>query len=102
MMLSGCCKTKLHDISLKCTCAAHGTHRAAIRPGSGSGSDLDAQCDVRHGCAVQEQGGFVWLFYGSLKMPAAERPPIPCIPELSDPTWRAVYGGWVGSLAWLV
>jgi phenylpropionate dioxygenase-like ring-hydroxylating dioxygenase large terminal subunit len=25
-------------------------------------------------------------------MPADERPPIPVIPELSDPNWRAVYG----------
>jgi phenylpropionate dioxygenase-like ring-hydroxylating dioxygenase large terminal subunit len=25
-------------------------------------------------------------------MPAEERPPIPSIPELEDPNWRAVYG----------
>jgi phenylpropionate dioxygenase-like ring-hydroxylating dioxygenase large terminal subunit len=41
---------------------------------------------------VEERGGFVWLFYGSKSMPAEERPPIPAIPELEDPGWRAVYG----------
>jgi hypothetical protein len=41
---------------------------------------------------VEERGGFVWLFYGSKSMPAEERPPIPSIPELEDPAWRAVYG----------
>ena len=43
---------------------------------------------------VAEAGGFVWLFYGSPSLPAAERPPLPCesVPELADPTWKAVYG----------
>ena len=41
---------------------------------------------------VQEAGGFVWLFYGSDALPAAERPPIPVVPELADPAWKAVYG----------
>ena len=38
------------------------------------------------------QGGFVWLFYGSNNFPADERPPIPYVPELDDPTWKPVYG----------
>lgn len=38
------------------------------------------------------QGGFVWLFYGSKSFPADERPPIPYVPELDDPTWKPVYG----------
>ncbi|KAF6265516.1 hypothetical protein COO60DRAFT_1623882 [Scenedesmus sp. NREL 46B-D3] len=42
--------------------------------------------------AVEERGGFVWLFYGSPSLPAEERPPIPSTPELEDPAWRAVYG----------
>ncbi|KAI8469290.1 MAG: hypothetical protein J3K34DRAFT_513670 [Monoraphidium minutum] len=42
--------------------------------------------------AVEERGGFVWLFYGDAAMPPEERPPIPCAPELEDPGWRAVYG----------
>ncbi|KAF8066301.1 SAE2 [Scenedesmus sp. PABB004] len=42
--------------------------------------------------AVQERGGFVWLFYGPPSLPAEERPPIPFTPELEDPAWRAVYG----------
>lgn len=42
--------------------------------------------------AVQEKGGFVWLFYGSNKFPADERPPIPYVPELDDPKWKPVYG----------
>ncbi|KAL6774148.1 hypothetical protein ACKKBG_A23935 [Auxenochlorella protothecoides x Auxenochlorella symbiontica] len=40
---------------------------------------------------VEEKGGFVWLFYGSRRMPVNERPPIPYIPELDDGGWRAVY-----------
>lgn len=42
--------------------------------------------------AVEEKGGFVWLFFGDARMPADERPPIPFTPELEDPSWRAVYG----------
>ena len=38
------------------------------------------------------QGGFIWLFYGSTDMPEDERPPIPYVPELEDPSWRPVYG----------
>jgi len=43
------------------------------------------------GCCIT-QGGFVWLFYGSKTFPADERPPIPYVPELDDPTWKPVYG----------
>jgi nitrite reductase/ring-hydroxylating ferredoxin subunit len=42
--------------------------------------------------AVQERGGFVWLWYGARDLPADERPPIPHVPELDDPAWKAVYG----------
>ncbi len=38
------------------------------------------------------QGGFIWLFYGSASLPADERPPIPFVPELEDPSWKPVYG----------
>ena len=38
------------------------------------------------------QGGFIWLFYGSKTLPAEERPPIPCVAELEDPSWKPVYG----------
>lgn len=44
---------------------------------------------------VEERGGFIWLFYEGPKgnrLPADERPPIPCIPELDDPNWTPVYG----------
>ena len=34
----------------------------------------------------------MWLFYGSNNFPADERPPIPYVPELDDPTWKPVYG----------
>jgi phenylpropionate dioxygenase-like ring-hydroxylating dioxygenase large terminal subunit len=34
---------------------------------------------------IAEQGGFVWLFYGSSAIPQEERPPIPYVPELDDP-----------------
>ena len=34
----------------------------------------------------------MWLFYGSKALPEDERPPIPYVPELDDPTWRPVYG----------
>jgi len=40
---------------------------------------------------VVEKGGFIWLFYGSNKLRADERPPIPFVPELEDPTWKATY-----------
>lgn len=40
---------------------------------------------------VEEKGGFVWLFYGSTKLPADARPPIPYTPELDDPSWKPVY-----------
>lgn len=43
------------------------------------------------------QGGFVWLFYGSNNFPADERPPIPYVSELDDPTWKPVYGEFVCS-----
>ena len=41
---------------------------------------------------VVEKGGFVWLWYGDNEMPTHERPPIPYVPELDDPTWKPVYG----------
>jgi hypothetical protein len=37
--------------------------------------------------AVEEKGGFIWLFYGSKDLPAEERPPIPYVPELGE--WQA-------------
>jgi phenylpropionate dioxygenase-like ring-hydroxylating dioxygenase large terminal subunit len=39
---------------------------------------------------VQEAHGFVWMFVGDL--PEAQRPPIPSLPELGQPGWRAIYG----------
>ena len=39
--------------------------------------------------SVQEKYGFVWIFYGDL--PAAERPPIPPLPEFDDPTLHKSY-----------
>lgn len=41
---------------------------------------------------VEEKGGFVWLFFGSKKLPKDARPPIPHVPELNHPKWKAVYG----------
>ncbi|KAG7675182.1 hypothetical protein Ndes2526B_g08041 [Nannochloris sp. 'desiccata'] len=41
---------------------------------------------------VEERGGFIWLWYGSQDLPRDARPPIPCVPELEDPEWKAVYG----------
>lgn len=38
------------------------------------------------------QGGFIWLFYGSKSLPKDERPPIPIVDELEDPSWKPVYG----------
>ena len=43
-------------------------------------------------CLLVLQGGFIWLFYGSKSLPVEERPPIPCVPELEDPSWKPVYG----------
>jgi len=40
---------------------------------------------------VVDKGGFIWLFYGSSKLPEDARPPIPVIPELEDPTWKPVF-----------
>ena len=34
----------------------------------------------------------MYIFWGSKSLPADERPPIPYVPELDDPTWRPVYG----------
>jgi len=42
--------------------------------------------------SVEERGGFIWLFYGPKDLPADARPPIPYVPELEDPKWKAVYG----------
>lgn len=45
--------------------------------------------------AVEEKGGFVWLFYEGAKesrLPLDERPPIPFCAELEDPKWKPVYG----------
>lgn len=39
---------------------------------------------------VEERYGWVWVYLGDL--PEAERPPIPEIPEFSQPGWRAIYG----------
>jgi phenylpropionate dioxygenase-like ring-hydroxylating dioxygenase large terminal subunit len=39
--------------------------------------------------SVVEKGGFVWLFYGSDNV--RDIPPIPFVPELEDPTWKATY-----------
>jgi phenylpropionate dioxygenase-like ring-hydroxylating dioxygenase large terminal subunit len=41
---------------------------------------------------VEERGGFIWLWYGSRDLPRDARPPIPCVPELENPDWKAVYG----------
>jgi phenylpropionate dioxygenase-like ring-hydroxylating dioxygenase large terminal subunit len=41
---------------------------------------------------VEERGGFIWLWYGSQDLPRDARPHIPCVPELEDPEWKAVYG----------
>lgn len=43
---------------------------------------------------VEERGGFIWLWYGSSTVPRDLRPPIPAanVPELEDPSWKAVYG----------
>ena len=39
---------------------------------------------------VEERYGFVWVFLGDL--PAAERPPIPELPEFASPEFRPLYG----------
>jgi phenylpropionate dioxygenase-like ring-hydroxylating dioxygenase large terminal subunit len=39
---------------------------------------------------AEERHGWVWVFLGDL--PAAERPPLPELPELGQPGWRAVRG----------
>jgi phenylpropionate dioxygenase-like ring-hydroxylating dioxygenase large terminal subunit len=41
--------------------------------------------------AVEEKGGFVWLFFGSKDLPADARPPIPYAPELGE---QPASGGW--------
>ncbi len=44
----------------------------------------------------------MYIFWGSKSLPADERPPIPYVPELDDPSWRPVYGQslcLVGSLS---
>jgi phenylpropionate dioxygenase-like ring-hydroxylating dioxygenase large terminal subunit len=44
---------------------------------------------------VEEKGGFVWLLYDTDKRSANENkcspPPIPYVPELDDPSWKATY-----------
>ena len=47
--------------------------------------------------AVEEKGGFIWLFYGSKDLPAEERPPIPYVPELGE--WQAGQSSAVLGLA---
>lgn len=42
---------------------------------------------------VEERYGFVWVFLGDL--PAAERPPIPALPEFDSPDWRPLYGDYM-------
>lgn len=39
---------------------------------------------------VEERYGFIWLFVGDL--PAAQRPPIPDLPEFGNPNWRSITG----------
>jgi phenylpropionate dioxygenase-like ring-hydroxylating dioxygenase large terminal subunit len=41
---------------------------------------------------VREEGGFIWLWYGDAGVPEDVRAPLPIIPELSLPGWRAVHG----------
>ena len=41
---------------------------------------------------VEEKGGFIWLWYGPKDLPRDARPPIPHVPELDNPEWKAVYG----------
>jgi phenylpropionate dioxygenase-like ring-hydroxylating dioxygenase large terminal subunit len=42
---------------------------------------------------VEERYGWVWVFLGDL--PAAQRPPIPDVPEYNDPQRRAVRGSFL-------
>jgi phenylpropionate dioxygenase-like ring-hydroxylating dioxygenase large terminal subunit len=41
---------------------------------------------------VHEEYGLVWLFWGD--RPEAECPPLPDLPEFSDPTWRTIRGNF--------
>jgi phenylpropionate dioxygenase-like ring-hydroxylating dioxygenase large terminal subunit len=45
-----------------------------------------------------ERYGWVWVFVGDL--PAAERPPIPVLPEVDSPEWRAIYGEFSWNAGW--
>lgn len=65
----------------------HGSKAPSKRPHS-----VDLYQCLRLRDHVISQGGFVWLFYGSKRMPAEERPDIPFVPELVDPAWRPTYG----------
>lgn len=49
-------------------------------------------CHVQFSSMCLLQGGFIWLFYGSKSLPVDERPPIPFVEELEDPSWKPVYG----------
>ena len=49
--------------------------------------------------AVEEKGGFIWVFYGSASLPAEERPPIPWVAELG--AWASKGAAYSLSLAGL-
>ncbi len=42
---------------------------------------------------AEERYGWIWLFIGDL--PAAERPPLPPLPEYGDPNWKAIHGSFL-------
>ena len=85
------CPTRLASLLVSSVCCF--TAMCLSLPGiprlAAQGQHLPCQiCDTQ--CCMQ--GGFIWLFYGSKNFPVDERPPIPMVPELEDPTWKPVYG----------
>ena len=47
-------------------------------------------CVCLYRLLLTAQGGFIWLFYGSRGLAVRRmRPPIPCVAELEDPSWKA-------------
>lgn len=72
------------------------------RSHSDTGADTNihalSQHELMRTFDVEESSGFVWLFYGSNKIPKEERPPIPHIDEFDqvdsngDKVWATAYG----------
>mmetsp|Transcript_32024 Transcript_32024/g.38775 ORF Transcript_32024/g.38775 Transcript_32024/m.38775 type:complete len:645 (+) Transcript_32024:157-2091(+) len=88
--------TTTHDKKACIVCPYHGwifDDSGVLRDvPANSGNESLPKTPILDVFSATERGGFIWLFYGDPKLPADERPPIPIVPEVEDPSWTTVYG----------